>query len=163
MTRLKRQNITLHYAKAIDMFSNYVITYDMRDTVEAETKQSEIDFAPILQAIKNREKNQPPRTEPLQEIVYWLLIRLPPRMDRHYSVSDACVKCGICEKVCPVHNIGLGASGKPYFKHRCEQCVACIQFCPQRAINYKDKTQSRKRYTHPDIKYTDLAKLNGCT
>jgi hypothetical protein len=39
--------------------------------------------------------------------------------------------------------------------------MACIQFCPKRAINYKDRTQNRRRYTHPDIKYTDLAMLNG--
>jgi Pyruvate/2-oxoacid:ferredoxin oxidoreductase delta subunit len=39
--------------------------------------------------------------------------------------------------------------------------MACIQFCPKKAINYKDKTQNRKRYTHPTIKYTDLAALNS--
>jgi flavodoxin len=35
---LKRKWTTLHYARALDMFSNYVIAYDMRDTVEEETK-----------------------------------------------------------------------------------------------------------------------------
>jgi len=36
---LKRKWTTLHYARALDMFSNYVIAYDMRDTVEEETKK----------------------------------------------------------------------------------------------------------------------------
>jgi uncharacterized Fe-S center protein len=84
-----------------------------------------------------------------------------PEMDKYYSVSNDCNKCGICAKVCPVDNIGLDEVGRPYFRHHCEQCVACIQFCPKRAINYKDKTQSRKRYTNPAIKYADLAALNG--
>jgi len=158
---LKRKGTTLHYAKALDMFSNYVIAYDMRDTVEEETRKSEIDFAPILQAIKNREINQVRGIKPLEEIAYRVLIKLPPKMDKNYTVSDDCVKCGICEKVCPVGNIGLNESGRPYFKHHCEQCVACIQFCPKKAINYKDKTQNRKRYTHPAIKYTDLEALNS--
>jgi ferredoxin len=158
---LKRKGTTLHYAKALDMFSNYVIGYDMRDTVEEETRKSEIDFAPILQAIKNREINQVRGIKPLEEIAYRVLIKLPPKMDKNYTVSDDCVKCGICEKVCPVGNIGLNDSGRPYFKHHCEQCVACIQFCPKKAINYKDKTQNRKRYTHPEIKYTDLEALNS--
>ena len=158
---LKRKGTTLHYAKALDMFSNYVIAYDMRDTVEEETKKSEIDFEPILLAIKNREINQVRGIKPLEEIAYRVLIKFPPKMDKNYTVSDDCVKCGICEKVCPVDNIGLNEAGRPYFKHHCEQCVACIQFCPKKAINYKDKTQNRKRYTHPAIKYTDLAALNG--
>ena len=158
---LKEKGITLHYAKALDMFSNYVISYDMRDTIAEETRQSEIDFEPILQDIKNRKTNKVGRIELLQEIAYKSLIRFVPEMDKYYSVSNDCNKCGICAKVCPVDNIGLNEVGRPYFKHHCEQCVACIQFCPKRAINYKDKTQSRKRYTNPAIKYADLAALNG--
>jgi ferredoxin/flavodoxin len=158
---LKRKNISLHYAKMIDMFSNYVITYDMRHTVEEETKQSEKDLLPIIQSIKNKEVNKLSITEPLQEIAYKILIKFPPNMDKNYNVSDRCIKCGICKKVCPVNNIDFDENSKPYFKHNCEQCVACIQFCPAKAINYKDKTQDRKRYTHPAIKYTELAKLNG--
>jgi epoxyqueuosine reductase QueG len=39
----------------------------------------------------------------------------------------------------------------------CEQCMACIQWCPQQAINYADKTKTRKRYHHPKIKFADMA------
>jgi ferredoxin/flavodoxin len=158
---LERKGITLHYGKALDMFSNYVISYDMRDTIMEETKQSEIDFEPILKDIKSRKTNKVAGIELLQEIAYRLLIKLVPEMDKYYSVSDDCIKCGICKKVCPVDNIDQDSTGRPYFKHHCEQCVACIQFCPKRAINYKNKTQKRGRYTHPAIKYTDLALLNG--
>jgi ferredoxin len=160
---LKRKGIILNYGKVLDMFSNYVISYDMKDTVEEETRKSEIDFVPILNSIKNRENNKVRGIEPLQEIVYRALIPLISEMDQYYSVSDDCIRCGICEKVCPVDNIGLDDAGRPFFKHHCEQCLACIQFCPKKAINYKDKTQNRRRYKHPAIKYTDLAALNGKT
>jgi epoxyqueuosine reductase QueG len=46
---------------------------------------------------------------------------------------------------------------KPVFKEQCEQCMACIQWCPKQAINYKTKTQTRGRYHHPDISYQDMA------
>jgi epoxyqueuosine reductase QueG len=52
------------------------------------------------------------------------------------------------------------ANNKPQYKHHCEQCVACIQFCPQKAINYKDATQNRRRYTNPEIKYKELYEYN---
>jgi MinD superfamily P-loop ATPase len=41
--------------------------------------------------------------------------------------------------------------GKPVFGAQCEWCMACIQWCPKAAINYKKKTRGRKRYHHPDI------------
>ena len=157
---LKRKKLTLHYAKKIDMFSNYVIAYDMRDTVEEETKQSQKDLEQIIQSIKSKETNQLPKTEPLQEIAYRILIKFPPKMDKNYNISQDCTGCGICKKVCPVGNIDLDDNKKPIFKHHCEQCVACIQYCPNKAINYKDKTQNRRRYTHPSIKHTELAKMN---
>ena len=157
---LKRKNITLHYAKMLDMFSNYVVAYDMRDTIEEETKQSEKDLVSIIKSIKNKEANKLSITEPFQEIAYRILTKFPSNMDKNYNVSDACTGCGICKKVCPVGNIFLDDNDRPYFKHHCEQCVACIQYCPNRAINYKNKTQSRRRYTHPSIKYTELAKMN---
>jgi ferredoxin len=159
MALLKRKGIALHYAKALDMYSNYVISYDMRETVDEEAKQSEIDFQPILRDIMDRKTNQVPRLKLLQELAYRALIQFAPEMDKFYSVSGDCIHCGICEAVCPVGNIFLDGKGRPQFQHHCEQCVACIQFCPKKAINYKDKTQGRRRYKNPEITYTELAEL----
>jgi ferredoxin len=161
MKLLKSKDITLNYSRALDMYSNYVISYDMADTVEEETRRSEAALGPIIQDIKNRVTNKVGRCEPLQEVAYRSLIAFVHDMDRYYNVSGACTGCGICEKVCPVDNICLDDAGHPRFQHRCEQCLACIQFCPTRAINYKDRTQNRKRYTHPAINFKDLATLNG--
>jgi ferredoxin len=159
---LRRKEITLSYAETLDMFSNYILMYDMRDTVEEEARQSARDLEPIIGNIKKRTVDlKASRIEPLQQLIYTGSMHFIPQMDKHFNVSDACTHCGICQRVCPVHNIDLGQDNKPCFKHHCEQCLDCIQHCPTKAINYKDKTQNKKRYTHPDIPWQELAQLNG--
>ncbi len=77
-----------------------------------------------------------------------------------FVVSDACSGCGICEKVCPVGNIRLSPDGnKPIWGRKCEQCVACLQWCPAQAIDYGDITVKRKRYHHPNVKAADLFRV----
>jgi epoxyqueuosine reductase QueG len=60
----------------------------------------------------------------------------------------------LCVKICPVGNISLKTE-KPQFSHRCEQCMACIQWCPHRAIN-TPKTVKRRRYTNPAVRAEEL-------
>jgi ferredoxin len=159
---LKRKELTLSYAEKLDMFSNYIIAYNMRDTVNEETLQSAKDLEPIICNIKKRAVDlATARIKPFQQLMYKGIMYFIPTMDKHFKVSDACTHCGICQKVCPVNNIDFGQNKRPYFKHHCEQCLACIQHCPTKAINYKDKTQNRKRYSHPYISWQELAKLNG--
>jgi len=40
-------------------------------------------------------------------------------------------------------------NGKPEWQRHCEHCVACISWCPEKAINYGNKTQDRRRYRNP--------------
>ncbi len=72
-----------------------------------------------------------------------------------YRVTDKCTGCGLCVKICPMHNITM-VDGKPQFGECCERCMACIQWCPVGAIEYKDKTEKRKRCHNPNIKASDL-------
>lgn len=77
------------------------------------------------------------------------------RMDKNFYSTENCTKCGLCKEICPVGNIDL-VDGKPVWNGRCEQCMACIQWCPFQAIQYKKKTIKRGRYHHPDIKINEM-------
>jgi MinD superfamily P-loop ATPase len=72
-------------------------------------------------------------------------------MDKGFWVDAKCNACGICKTICPCGNIEL-AAGKPAWRHHCEQCMACIQWCPQEAIQFGKKTPGYKRYRHPEVK-----------
>lgn len=73
------------------------------------------------------------------------------RSDRHFRALSACTGCGLCEQVCPVGNIRLSSARRPVWQHHCEQCMACLQFCPVEAIQFCWWTKGRRRYRHPQV------------
>jgi ferredoxin len=74
--------------------------------------------------------------------------------DKSFKTSNSCNGCGICEKVCPVDNIKL-VHMKPTWLHKCENCYACFQWCPQKAIS-GDIVKYKEDYHHPEIKVIEL-------
>lgn len=64
---------------------------------------------------------------------------------KKFTVSDSCIGCGKCERVCPLGNITLTGK-KPVWGDRCTHCMACINYCPVTAIEYGKKTQGKPRY-----------------
>nr|WP_320131896.1 EFR1 family ferrodoxin [uncultured Holophaga sp.] len=78
-----------------------------------------------------------------------------PGLDRHFWVDGHCTGCGQCTRICPVGNIAMVA-GRPEWKHRCQQCLACIQWCPRTALQYGRKTPQHLRYHHPEVSLEDL-------
>ena len=156
----KKHGIKLNYGQKLKMFSNYVVLYEMSKNVDEITKKSNENLVPIIKSIKNKENNRISKLSRIFGIANWWFVKNVPDKDKNYTVSDACTGCGICKEVCPVKNIEMAGS-KPEFKHNCEQCLACIHYCPQKAINYKNKTQNGGRYNHPDISYRELAECNN--
>ncbi len=70
--------------------------------------------------------------------------------DKGFHTDNNCNGCGICEKVCKVSNITMKDS-KPQWQHKCQSCMACINYCPCKAIQYKKRTQALNRYHHPEV------------
>ncbi len=91
--------------------------------------------------------------------VAWLLFnpayRRIPALDKRFSVNDKCNNCGTCRDVCPVRNIKLTAT-KPVFLHECEMCFSCLNWCPQKAINWTPLTKNKKRYRCKGITKKDI-------
>lgn len=63
-----------------------------------------------------------------------------------FTVTSACVGCGVCVQNCPLQNIKL-QNGKPVWGDCCTHCMACICRCPKEAIEYKKKSRGQTRYT----------------
>ena len=75
---------------------------------------------------------------------------------RDFSVTEDCIQCGKCVKLCPSNNISL-KEGKIEFGDSCVACLGCYHRCPEKAIRYKNR-KKRDRYFHPEVRESDLGK-----
>jgi len=155
-----KHKIKLNYGRTLRMFANYVVAYNMSDKIEKITASSNKKLVTIINSIKMKKSNKINKLTKIFNSINKNFVEKVSNMDNNFTVNNNCINCGICEKVCPVKNIEI-VEKKPQYKHHCEQCVACIQFCPQRAINYSNVTQNRRRYTNPEINYNELYEYNN--
>lgn len=91
----------------------------------------------------------------LSGLLYRLSFGKVPGLDRNFYADDKCNGCALCTAVCPAGDI-LIENGRPAWQGRCEQCLACIQWCPLEAIQYGAKTAACARYRHPEVALADM-------
>ncbi len=72
-----------------------------------------------------------------------------------FTVSDACIGCGTCARICPRGNIEL-KDGRPVFGTNCIGCLSCLQYCPKEAINMGRITEKRERFPNPGVSAEEL-------
>jgi ferredoxin len=72
-----------------------------------------------------------------------------------FEVKAACNGCGVCVRICPAANIVI-EKGKPVFLDHCEQCQACLNWCPRRAIGYLRFDPDTCQYHHPQVEISEM-------
>jgi ferredoxin len=158
---LQGKNIKLSSGFSVCMPSNYI---PWGGAESQDTQRNKFDAAldkinRIASSIRAGEEKPPEKGPAWQNIFLSAIYRSSydyvPRMDKSFFADEKCTGCGICEKICPAQNISLIAE-KPVWQHRCEQCFACLQWCPEEAIQYGKGTIKRKRYRHPEITLKDM-------
>lgn len=77
---------------------------------------------------------------PVNRLFYPLCVKA-----KGFHVNDNCIGCGKCVKLCPLNNIAL-ENGKPVWGKKCTHCMACISYCPKKAIEYGKKSAEKERY-----------------
>ena len=138
------------------MFANAVFNYNMSKNVEKITKKSNKRIKAIIPDIISVKRRCSSTNSKLMQRVYQKEISKVHSFDRELNINTNCVSCNICRDVCPAKNIEM-KNNRPTFLHQCESCLACLHHCPKKAINYAEKPQNRRRYTHPEIGFKEIS------
>jgi ferredoxin len=154
---LNKKSIRLNAAFFIKMVSNYIVLKETPENYNEVLEKAQVKINNIGQKIKDMENKNVIKHHPLM-VFSNFGYKLYKTLDRYFNVSNECIGCGNCYKICPVKNI-IMENNRPKFKNNCEQCVACINSCPKRAINFLKVTNNRKRYINPNIRIEEI--VNG--
>lgn len=75
-----------------------------------------------------------------------------PAVTKNYSnftlmhKKDECIKCGMCEKQCPMYAITMDDEGYPIVDSACVRCGQCATVCPQGVRGLKLKPEEELPY-----------------
>ena len=153
---LRAKGAQLSYAAQLLSVSNYIGMYDVvPEKIEGTVAKADNDIKAIVSDLKSRKSRKIKRGIGLLPRIHRKFTAGYKTVDNDYNIADSCVGCGTCASVCPARNIKI-TEGKQVFRHNCEHCLACIHWCPNKAINYGNKTQKRNRYHHPRVKSSQL-------
>ena len=136
---LKKKGLHLDYGITIPSVANFIEEYNPK-TRSADRKLREADemaeraSAEVIAA----RRNGPFGFHVWDRMFYKLYTDYKLNRDTGFHVDDTCVRCGICE-----------------------HCVACINCCPQQAIQWKHATQKRVRYRNPGVSVHDIIEGMG--
>lgn len=125
-------------------------------SIAGAEKRSEKLTAEAALHITCRHKSEKAPTAPLLnklESSAWP--KLAPLKAKKMRVSDQCVGCGQCMKLCSQANIQI-IQGKAVIGRNCIGCLSCLQYCPKEAISLGGVTLKRRRYHNANVSAQEM-------
>ena len=149
----RKKNMTYKGCAELIMPRNYIVNnhYSQlgRDEIESRIIKTCKYLPLVANKIQNREYLHSRHVWFFETLItvpfnpVWCYLKQPVN---GFHVTDSCVACGKCEKLCPVNAIQI-KDGRPVWKGKsCSHCMSCIQNCPTESIEYENITQEKERY-----------------
>ncbi|MDR2511545.1 MAG: EFR1 family ferrodoxin, partial [Bacteroidales bacterium] len=98
------------YVESLLMFDNYLPLFEVAHEIErTKGKHTEENLSKIISNI-NARKKQSPKVSIVWKIISAIIkggekFVMSNKQAQNYIIDEKCVKCEICAKICPAHNI----------------------------------------------------------
>lgn len=145
----EEKGLTFMGCSGIKMPENYLAMFSVPDSEASEilVKQGENETDRLGNLIKDG-KNIPAEksfvgaleSSIVNEVFYRTIVKA-----KGFRSTEQCTGCGLCSEVCVLNNIKI-SQGRPSWGDNCTHCMACICRCPEEAIEYKNKSEGKRRH-----------------
>ncbi len=155
------------YINVLLMVDNWLPSFDMEEQMRLD-KQVDAHLAQIAADIAARKHWIAPVSESDRAAHREFLARsaqMPAGAWQHLiQVSDRCIGCGICQRVCPTSSIKVRDGRAIPIPGNCQTCLFCVHNCPQMAIGLTIPEKNAKaRYRNEHITLAQIIRANEQT
>ena len=156
--------ITVNYINVIVMADNWLPSFDMNEQKKMD-KHIEENLEKILADLsvrKNEISEVTDKDRAAHKEFLGRMSQMPEDAWQHLlKITDDCVGCGICEKVCPSASIKVVNGKAVHTPGNCQTCLACAHACPKKAIGLTiPEVNPDARYRNEHISLQEIIEAN---
>lgn len=154
------------YINTIKMVDNFLPGFDMNEQIAINPeKKVEEHITAIREDIDRRRCFQQPVTQEDRDWHQTFLAMAAGNAGEPgqplYRVTEECIGCGICIRVCPAGCVRLENQKAVNTMENCQMCMACIHHCPENAIRLTmPEKNPDARYHNEHIRLTEIVAAN---
>ena len=156
--------ISVNYINVIVMADNWLPSFDMNEQRKVD-KRVEENLAVILDDLAVH-KNMIAEVTNIDRAAHQQFLdrmsQMPADAWQHLlRVTDECIGCGICEKVCPSSSVHIVKGKAVHIPGNCQTCLACAHACPRKAIRLTlPEVNPDARYRNEHISLQEIIEAN---
>lgn len=168
---ISKQDKKLDSCFSVQMPQSYIPIFEVDNKDEIDKKEADMlnELGSIENIINNRGKYRKPDPKKIGVYIYYILRPIAIfifnktryfNLENRFYADMNCTGCGTCRKVCLSDKVEL-REGRPVWNKniKCLYCLACIHYCPVRAIQIRRSNTFKKgRYHHAKISANEI----GC-
>ncbi|MDO4305378.1 MAG: EFR1 family ferrodoxin [Eubacteriales bacterium] len=156
--------VSVNYINVIVMVDNWLPGFDMNEQKKID-KRVEENMAVILDDLAAH-KNMISEVTDIDRAAHQQFLnrmnQMPADVWQHLlRVTENCVGCGTCEKVCPSSSIHVADGKAVHIPGNCQTCLACAHACPKKAIQLTiPEANPDARYRNEHISLHEIMESN---